>query len=105
MNNTDANTTRMYSFIAHFNTTNRLKADLLKGKVLETQREIKRLKQEVALYNIQLRNLIGQKLKEEFLSNNTKLPSGSLVQEVNHGYIYTLDENLNFIPLQIEEDE
>lgn len=90
---------KIYQYIAHLNSGDRIKAGLLKGQVLENQKEISLLKRENELHNIQLKKLIAKQLREEY----RELISGSIVMEANYHFLYIVDENLNFIPFENEE--
>lgn len=90
---------KTYQYIAHLNSDDRIKAELLKGQVFENQKEISLLKRENELHNIQLKKLIAKQLREEY----RELISGSIVMEANYHFLYIVDENLNFIPFENEE--
>ena len=90
---------KIYQYIAHLNSGDRIKAELLKGQVLENQKEISLLKRENELHNIQLKKLIAKQLREEY----RELIPSSIVMEANYHFLYIVDENLNFILFENEE--
>lgn len=94
---------KIYATMAHLNSSDKARADKLKAQIEFNQEEIARLKREIDFYNTQLMKVVGHQLKEEYSFKNHWIV-GDIVREVNYGYTYVLDNNLNLIALTPIED-
>ena len=75
----------------HFNKeVDRLKAELMRGKILELEKQIEFLKERIRLYHQELSELVGQNLSEQIEDPS----AGEIIINYEYGYIYAFDQDL-----------